>query len=240
MKSVAVIGMHRSGTSVITSLVAGLGVHFGDQLLLPSWTNPFGYYEDHALMRLGDRVLTAAGGNWLVPPPREALAEAFAKYADDYRGVIDRLSQPGTDFGIKEPRFTLFFEHLVPLLPDAHLIFCRRDVDGVIRSLVNRGHDPAASRACADRYQADADRLADELAATYPTLVIEFKEMTSDPTGTVRDIARLIGVEATEAEYARVAKNVRTKKEIKQRAGVLWALEPGLKVTRWWMKRGFR
>jgi hypothetical protein len=67
---VCVLGMHRSGTSVVASLLEGLGVHLGaaDDLLRPLPENPRGYWEHRAIKDVNEALLARLGGRWHTPP----------------------------------------------------------------------------------------------------------------------------------------------------------------------------
>jgi hypothetical protein len=56
-----ICGMHRSGTSFVASLVAGAGVHLGDELLESSPGNPRGHFEDVGILDFHRTVLIANG-----------------------------------------------------------------------------------------------------------------------------------------------------------------------------------
>lgn len=70
-RPVVVAGMHRSGTSLVTQIVAELGLHPPrDEDLLPGdSSNPSGHWESKRLMRFDDALLLAFGG-WTMAPPR--------------------------------------------------------------------------------------------------------------------------------------------------------------------------
>jgi hypothetical protein len=73
---VIVIGMHRSGTSLVAGMLAQLGVYMGP-IQLPAaeagerneglFTS--GYAEAEELHVLNERLLARAGGSWCVPGP---------------------------------------------------------------------------------------------------------------------------------------------------------------------------
>ena len=48
---IVITGMHRSGTSLLASLLRSSGLHLGDRLLPPSRANQPGYFE--VLISLG-------------------------------------------------------------------------------------------------------------------------------------------------------------------------------------------
>jgi len=63
-KCIAVIGMHRSGTSMVTKALETLGVELGQQLLMAANDNQKGFYEDKSIVDLNDRILEYAGMAW--------------------------------------------------------------------------------------------------------------------------------------------------------------------------------
>src|SRR4051812_26655770 len=65
--AILVLGMHRSGTSALASLLASMGAFAGDQseLLLPHpQDNPAGYWERRELMLAHDAFFLAIGRAW--------------------------------------------------------------------------------------------------------------------------------------------------------------------------------
>ena len=54
---VPIVGMHRSGTSCITSILAQNGLHLGDDLLAANAINPEGFWESNEVIRINENVL---------------------------------------------------------------------------------------------------------------------------------------------------------------------------------------
>lgn len=69
-KGVLVLGMHRSGTSAITSVIGGLGPRVGDpaDLIAPNEANERGYWESRRLTEFQESLLEKFGGDWETPP----------------------------------------------------------------------------------------------------------------------------------------------------------------------------
>ena len=67
---VAIVGMHRSGTSMVAKLLQQAGLNLGDEadLMPPAEENPEGFYEHLEFVRLNDEVLNVAGAGWDCPP----------------------------------------------------------------------------------------------------------------------------------------------------------------------------
>src|SRR4051812_19368334 len=70
VRLVSVIGMHRSGTSLVARITNLLGVDFGAtaEMLPAAPRNPSGFWENARLVELNDELLDALGGNATTPP----------------------------------------------------------------------------------------------------------------------------------------------------------------------------
>jgi hypothetical protein len=98
---VAVLGMHRSGTSAIAGMLQEHGVDLGP-VSEKNRFNPRGNREIKELNRLHDRILERSGGSWWDPPPSVALR------GSDFR-TRNRIlcAIPGATIGVKDPRMLL-------------------------------------------------------------------------------------------------------------------------------------
>ena len=56
-KTVVVLGMHRSGTSMIASILNKLGVSMGKVMLGKTPSNPLGHFEDKDFYNLNRKIL---------------------------------------------------------------------------------------------------------------------------------------------------------------------------------------
>ena len=67
---VSVIGMHRSGTSMVAGLlsIAGLDLGSDERLLASDEGNASGYWENLELQDLNERILQRFDGTWYDPP----------------------------------------------------------------------------------------------------------------------------------------------------------------------------
>ena len=107
---VAIVGMHRSGTSMVAKLLQQSGLHLGDEahLMPPAEENPEGFYEHLDFVRLNDEILNAAGAGWDCPPAAgfnwNAVAlDLFRERAEQLAGTLDA----GRPWGWKDPRTSL-------------------------------------------------------------------------------------------------------------------------------------
>lgn len=72
-KTVIVLGMHRSGTSMTAAILNELGVNMGENLYVNYIANPIGHFEDMNFIILNRKILKTAGGNWEKPPTWKAI-----------------------------------------------------------------------------------------------------------------------------------------------------------------------
>lgn len=64
-----VLGMHRSGTSALTGMLAHAGLHAPRDLMPPTPRNPQGYWESLGVLQSNDRLLKQLGRTWATCRP---------------------------------------------------------------------------------------------------------------------------------------------------------------------------
>ena len=134
--SVVVIGMHRSGTSLISELLSGLGVDMGAE---------GGLWEDRRFVDLNRRILGDAGGDWAHPPEHSAIVDAGCDYVDEIEGLVASRARSAREgegefesWGWKDPRNSLTLSCYLPFLPELRLVFVKRRKEDVVASLMER------------------------------------------------------------------------------------------------------
>lgn len=107
---VVILGMHRSGTSVIAQITQSLGYNLGNRLLEPNDENPKGFFENQEIVSFNDRLLRQIGLSW------DSLGyiweEKFDEdlYEDFFSEANDILSENFTKssfWAIKDPRLCI-------------------------------------------------------------------------------------------------------------------------------------
>ena len=79
-KTIVILGMHRSGTSMLAGILEKLGISMGKSTIEKSINNPFGYFEDYEFLDLNQRILKDASGSWKNPPLRDHILLTKEKY----------------------------------------------------------------------------------------------------------------------------------------------------------------
>jgi len=162
MKTIIVLGMHRSVTSLVAKGLHEAGVEMGDHLLGPHPSQPHGHWENVEALHLNMAILKAAGGNYRKPPPEEAILAQADAFAERIQTFI-RENQRDPLWGWKDPRTVLTIRLFMPYLINPHFVTCWRDVNEVARSLHARGDcSLAKGRALAIEYNRRLLRFLDD------------------------------------------------------------------------------
>ena len=140
LSCVIVLGMHRSGTSLVTGSLEDAGLNLGEV----NHAAPFnrkGNKENEAIRDLNDSLLARSGAAWNAPPNRQVQwSRADEEWA---RLLIEPYLYAARPWGFKDPRTIWTVEGWLRLLPDACLIGVFRHPSLVVRSLAARTGDLA-------------------------------------------------------------------------------------------------
>lgn len=133
-----VLGMHRSGTSLVAHWLQECGLFLGEELYGASEFNPRGYFEDVEFMRLHQTLLEEAGlhpsGHERPFSRREPLSGAALARLEQF--LLEK-SRPGP-WGWKDPRTCLLLDAYRRVCPQAKYLVVVRHYAQVVASLVRR------------------------------------------------------------------------------------------------------
>lgn len=183
-RAVIVLGMHRSGTSVITRGLKTLGVHLGTDLLGPRPDNPTGFWEDRAVMNLNERIFKVIGMKWHTVSIIGNVWESSAMNALTMEAVklLKRRFTKHAIWGFKDPRtvrllpfWLRVFRHLN--VKDSYLISLRKPAD-VAKSLYERQRMPAEQA-----YRLSLVHVGPylHLVAGKPVVAVDYDRLMDDP-----------------------------------------------------------
>jgi len=144
-KIVCILGIHRSGTSLVSRILNLLGVYLGPQerILPPAPDNPKGFWEHHPIMALNDEILARLGGSWHEPPafpPGWETAPQLADLRQRARAILQEDFATAELWGWKDPRTCLTLPFWQRLLPPMRYVICVRNPVDVARSLEHRNN----------------------------------------------------------------------------------------------------
>lgn len=194
--AVCVLGMHRSGTSLVAGMLQALGVELGpaEHLMPATANNPRGYFENQHITDINDELLARLGGTWDVPPRMSPEAFAQPGLADLRRTARKLLAQEfGASelWGWKDPRTCLVVPFWELLVPSPRFVLCLRNPADVTRSLA-RSDDVSRGIELWLRYTSDS--LAFTLGK--PRLLVFYEDMLTDSRGGLERLAAFVGASA--------------------------------------------
>ncbi len=140
-KNITVLGMHRSGTSLVANALASAGMYCGEtpELMAAREDNPLGFFERIDVVQLNDELLEASGGNWFTPVlPGEPFADSLTGRRD---AILTTLSASGP-WLIKDPRMLLTWPFWCDSLQHTLKIYVYREPGPVAHSLRTRNQFP--------------------------------------------------------------------------------------------------
>lgn len=119
MKTLALIlGMHRSGTSLLSRSLKVFGAEHGENLLGSRSGNTKGHWEDLDTLALNTEMLESIGKDWkTISPltPKEITKLDANGYSEKIKNLIIKKTKDIDFFVLKEPRIT----HLLPIWKSA-------------------------------------------------------------------------------------------------------------------------
>lgn len=195
MKSVVVLGMHRSGTSLVTQALVAGGVYAGEasDMLNAGPDNPLGFHELQALVAENERVLALWGGSWFKPPAFSVGSTFTATQRTEHPVLAALLTSlqgrsGGTPVVIKDPRLCLTW----PLLPagDALVyVYVYRNPVAVARSLHARNRFPVTmGLALWEHYNRAAIRALEQRGEF---IGISYDDIRADPSHLAERLSQL-------------------------------------------------
>ena len=197
-KAIVVLGMHRSGTSMITHVLHNLGAALPHDSIGPARGNPLGHWEPRALVALNDEILGQLGRRWDDPRPLPDHWFASQQAQDNIQRIIAEIDRGYADaqlLVIKDPRLCrllpLYIEALEILDIDLVVILQVRPKAEVIQSLSDRDDlPPGLSELLWLRSVTEAEWFSRRC----PRVWVSFRQMITDWRGTVDRIGKRLEI----------------------------------------------
>lgn len=179
--SIFVIGMHRSGTSMIAGVLKHLGVHFGSNpdMLPANSANEFGYFEHQRVLALNDALARANKVSWRTLPSLDFSSQLAGQdeYVAGIREITSELDRQAP-WGIKDPRLSFLLPLWRARSANAHIVLCIRKPEAVARSLERRnGLARAYGAALWELYTLAALKNSEKL----PRTIVTYEDCLLDP-----------------------------------------------------------
>jgi hypothetical protein len=197
-RAILVLGVARSGTSVLTHILNVLGARLPDELLGAGQGNPLGHWEPMGLLELNEEILRSVGRTWYDPRPiplgwfRSKAAYAFQ---ERIRQEIASSYGDAPLILIKEPRICrlapLYLDALDVLGIEPFVILPIRHPAEVIRSVLERdGGDTRTHELRWLRHLLESEEASRFCRRTWTS----FDRVLGNWSGTAKSIAEALGI----------------------------------------------
>lgn len=152
-RAICILGVHRSGTSVVARAVSLLGAWLGEpgELLPPAPDNPEGFWERTDILDVHSRLLAALKATWDTAAPLPEgwhRSEAVRPLRDELAALVRERFSARALWAWKDPRSNLLLPLWEEVLRecgiDLALVFTARNPLDVARSLWERDGIPLA------------------------------------------------------------------------------------------------
>ena len=192
---ICALGMHRSGTSLVSRMLNLLGVYLGtDQSVSGTGKdNPKGHWEHNAIVLLNDEILDRFGGRWDEPPalppswPRDPRLEDLREKAHQLL-TDDFAAEPL--WGWKDPRTCLTLPFWQDLIGSVRYVLCVRNPCAAMASLSRRDgmSSERAERLWLTHVQSSLVHTSGQ-----PRMFVFYEDLISDWVPELRRMAAFIG-----------------------------------------------
>lgn len=226
---ICIVGMHRSGTSMIAQVLNQCGLYLGppERLLKADATNPLGHFEHRSFLEIDRKLLKFFKATWREPPalrpgwqldPKLASLRAEAK-------VLTKTFAGKSPWGWKEPRASLFLPFWQEAIPHMRFVVCIRNPLEVARSLEKRNKTPLRKGASLwYRYT----RASIEDTEGCPRLFTFFEDYFDHGTVEIKRLLRFCGLQLP-ADHAQLNSVIST--ELRHHTSVIQTLLEEAAVT---------
>jgi GT2 family glycosyltransferase/glycosyltransferase involved in cell wall biosynthesis len=203
---IAVLGMHRSGTSAITRALKVLGVELGDRLLPADQDiNAAGYWEDIDLNQLNIGLLRALDTDWHHLAPLEPDFVERLRAGGHMLRAVDLLREKVDAhgcFGFKDPRVTLLLpfwkEVFSHCSADISYVLVVRNPISVVKSLARRDQfDPEKS---ALLWLIHCVTMLEQTVGEHSRVLVDYDMLMRSPEQELRRMAAALGLAVEPAE----------------------------------------
>lgn len=216
-----VLGLARSGTSVVSGILRAVGVNMGS--IVPDKANPYGSFEDRDFAELHKKIFDFAGNKtYWNPPAPEAILSLKEQCDPLVQELVRKKSLTSPIWGWKHPRTILTLELFLPYLENPHLIAVFRNPLGIARSSVEHTKNYTFDRV--DFFQ--ALRLVNfyysemfkvlERHQHLPVMMVAFEDVVSEPIRVAEKIATLLDLELSEKKRTQLERLVIPRARITQ------------------------
>lgn len=211
-KQIIVLGMHRSGTSMLARILSEIGVNMGNDLLGATSSNPMGHYEDVEFFEINNSIFEFLKSNWSCPPRIEEIRSLPESFDVTIKNAV---GSRGDLWGFKEPKTCFTIHKISNFLDNPYYIICSRSKNEITNSLRLRNNfSTQKSLDLIKEYDASVDAFLSEID-TSRILRLNYASLVAEPRSNIGIISDFLGIPVLERQVREISKTVYQKKSLR-------------------------
>lgn len=212
-QTVVVLGMHRSGTSMLGSVLHNLGVEMvsDEDKARSEFDNVLGFYENYQVALLNESLLKVLNASW-DNPPKIKIEESKENYhinklRKQAAQLVDELHTDTDIAGIKEPRMAILMDFWKDIISGPKYVFIFRNPLDVAKSLNKRQNMPIPDGLeLAFKYNSSILEFLN--SGKQEALVLRYEDFLTEQIYHVRRLINYLGLEDSDELIQRGLKDV--------------------------------
>ncbi|MFH1632350.1 MAG: sulfotransferase [bacterium] len=203
-KTVIVLGMARSGTSMTAGILHMMGVNMGSDIHCGGW-NPRGDFEDLEFRNLNFRIFDSLGAHFYQNPPTITdIIQTKHLFENEVRQLVKGKSSIDRPWGWKDPLTCMTIEIILPHLTNPYFVCVSRNPEGIATSLQRHAKlDYEYAKSLANQYIHEIDSFKNR-HPELPFLDIEFEKIINSPIATAAALADFLKINLADSSIAEI------------------------------------
>ena len=187
-KIILVLGMHRSGTSLVAQLIAKWGAYMGDDLMRADKYNPEGYWEYNPLFLFHEKLLEKTNNKWYAPSEELNTNDLVNEFGDEARQLVGQMDKVGEVWCWKDPRLSLFLGFWKKILAGRDIIFVLpfRNPNDIASSLFDRDRLPPFITIAL--WEFSTCKIIEAVSSKTDYMLIDYNKIVFAPEITVKEL----------------------------------------------------
>ncbi len=194
-RQIVILGMHRTGTSMIAGVLQLAGVHMGmfrgRSGAEAARCNPKNFFEDRSFLDLNVAVLKAAGTSAFEMVPQSVI-DKVTGHGQAMLELVEQRDAVYEVWGFKDPRTLLVLDHWKRYLGNPLLVLTVRSQAAILQSLSRRS-SPTRDKALQTLERYDT-LLLQILAGHREYIVMPYERTLQDPEHWIGELCEAVGV----------------------------------------------